>query len=127
MLIAMQKKLLWIVVIWFAVLQTVTPFIHAHLEVDYPAQGHGLHLHDESLLQMAENGHTLIAHPTHTVGVNAAVVEDVDPLPMPLFTLLFVISLFVIVIGRAVISPIKNPFQQLYLHSNSKPRAPPLF
>ena len=127
MLIAMQKKLLWIVVIWFAILQTVTPFIHAHLEADSPAQGHGLHLHDKSLLQMAENGHTLSVHPTHAVGVNAAVVEDIDPLPMPLLTLLFVISLSVIVVGRVVISPIKSPLQQLYLHSNSSPRAPPLF
>jgi hypothetical protein len=127
MLIAMQKKLLWVVVIWFAILQTVTPFIHAHLEADSPAQGYGLHLHDESLLQMAENGHTLSAHPTHAVGVNAAVVEDIDPLPVPLFTLLFVISLSVIVIRRVVVSPIKTPLQQLYLHSNSTPRAPPLF
>jgi hypothetical protein len=127
MLIAMQKKLLWIVVIWFAILQTVTPFIHAHLEADSPAQGHGLHLHDESLLQMAENGHTLSVHPTHAVGVNAAVVEDVDPLPMPLLTLLFVISLSVIVVGRVVVSSIKSPLQQLYLHSNSSPRSPPLF
>ena len=114
--------------IWFAILQTVSPFIHAHLEADSPAQGYGLHLHDEGLLQMSgDEQHMLSAHPAHAVGVNAAVVEDIDPLPLPLFTLLFVISLLVITISQASINLIKHPFPQPYLRSISRPRAPPLF
>jgi hypothetical protein len=127
MFMALHKKLLWVIVIWFAILQTVSPFIHAHLEADSPAQGVGLHLHDEGLLQMSGSEHVLSAHPAHAVGVNVAVVEDVDPLPLPLFALLFVISLSIIIISRARISLIKNPFSQLYLRSLSEPRAPPLF
>ena len=127
MLIALHKKLLWTIVIWFAILQTVSPFIHAHLEADSPAQGYGLHLHDEGLLQMSGDEHVLSAHPAHAVGVNAAVVEDVDPLPLPLFTLLFVISLVVITISQASINLIKYPFPQPHLRSSSRPRAPPLF
>ncbi len=127
MLIVLHKKLLWTIVIWFAVLQAVSPFIHAHLEADSPAQGYGLHLHDESLLQMSGNEHVLSAHPAHAVGVNAAVIEDIPPLPIPLLTLLFVISLAVISISRARIYFIKNPFPQPYLRSISRPRAPPLF
>jgi len=114
-------------VIWFAILQTVSPFIHAHLEADSPAQGYGLHLHDEGLLQMSGNEHALSAHPAHAVGINAAVVEEVDLLPSPLFSLLFVISLFVFIISLAGISLIKHPFPQLYLRFLSRPRAPPLF
>ena len=127
MYIALHKKLLWIIVIWFAILQAVSPFIHAHLEADSPAQGYGLHLHDEGLLQMSGNGHAISAHPAHTVGVNAAVVEDISPLPLPLFTLLFFISLPVISMSRAGINLIKNPLPQPYLRSISRPRAPPLF
>jgi hypothetical protein len=127
MFIALYKKLLWMVVIWFAILQTVSPFIHAHLEADSPAQGYGLHLHDEGLFQMSGNEHVLSAHPAHAVGVHAAVVEDVDPLPSPLFSLLFVISLFVFTISLAGINLIKHPFPQPYLRFLSRPRAPPLF
>jgi hypothetical protein len=127
MFIALHKKLLWIIVIWFAILQTVSPFIHAHLEADSPSQGYGLHLHDEGLLQMSGNEHVLSAHPAHAVGINAAVVEDVDPLPSPLFSLLFVISLIVFTISLAGINLIKHPFPQPYLRSISRPRAPPLF
>ncbi len=127
MLIALHKKLLWVVVIWFAILQTVSPFIHAHLEADSPAQGHGLHVHDEGLLQMSGDEHVISAHPAHAVGVNAAVVEEIAPLPLALFTLLFFISLPVILISRAGINLIKHPLPQPYLRSISRPRAPPLF
>lgn len=123
----LHKKLLWMIVIWFAILQTISPFIHAHLEADSPSQGYGLHLHDEGLLQMSGDEHVLSAHPAHAVGVNVAVVEDIDPLPLPLFTLLFVISLVVITISQAGINLIKHPFPQPYLRSISRPRAPPLF
>jgi hypothetical protein len=127
MLIALHKKLLWIIVIWFAILQTVSPFIHAHLEADSPAQGYGLHMHDEGLLQMSGDQHVISAHPAHAVGVNAAVVEDITPLPLPLFILLFFISLPVITKRRAGISLIKHPLSQPYLRTISRPRAPPLF
>lgn len=127
MFIALHKKLLWIIVIWFAILQTVSPFIHAHLEADTPIQGYGLHLHDEGLSQMSGDKHVLSAHPAHAVGVNAAVVEDSAPLPLPLFTLLFIISLAVLTISQAGIYLIKHPFPQPYLRSIFRPRAPPLF
>ena len=127
MLIALQKKLLWIIVIWFAILQTVSPFIHAHLEADSPAQGYGLHVHDEGLLQMSGDEHVISAHPAHAVGVNAAVVEDISPLPLPLFTLLFFISLPVILVSQAGVNLIKHPLSQPYLRTISRPRAPPLF
>lgn len=127
MLMAMRKKLLWMVVVWFAMLQTVTPFIHAHMEADSPAQGHGLHVHAPALPQAFDNQHrhVLSEHPAHTVGVNAAVVEDADPLPLPLFILLFVLSLPAIAVRQAAFSFIQFPFSQLLLRSISRPRAPP--
>jgi len=127
MFIVLHKKLLWIIVVWFAMLQTVSPFIHAHLEADSPSQGYGLHLHDEGLLQMSGDEHVLIAHPAHAVGVNAAVVEELDPLPQPLFNLLFVICLLLFTVSLAGINLVRHPFPQPYLRFLSRPRAPPLF
>lgn len=128
MLMAMRKKLLWIIVIWFAVLQTVTPFIHAHIEADSSMQGHGLHLHDPALMQMSDvqGKHVLTTHPAHTVGVNAAVVEDPQPLPMLLLVLLFVLYLPVIAKRQFGIYFSQPPFLQVSLRSISRPRAPPL-
>jgi hypothetical protein len=130
MLIALRKKLLWTMVIWFAILQTVLPFIHAHLEADSPAQGQGLHVHAQGMPQVSGAEHALniiSAPPVHTIGVNEAVVENIDLLPLPLFTLLFVISLAVITIRLAGINLTRQPFPLLYLRSLSRPRAPPLF
>lgn len=119
------------IVLWFAVLQTVTPFIHAHMETDSPTQGHGLHLHTPALAQTVHDEqqhlqHVMMEHPVHTVGVNAAVVEDADPLPLPLFILLFILSLPLIALRQVTFSFIQIPFSQLLLRSISRPRAPPL-
>jgi len=130
MFIALRKRLLWMVVIWFAMLQTVLPFIHAHLEADSSAQGQGLHVHAQGMPQVSSAEHalkTISAPPVHTIGVNEAVVKNIDPLPLPLFTLLFVISLAVSTISRSGIHVIRHPLPLLYLRSLSRPRAPPLF
>jgi len=129
-MLALRKKLLWTLVIWFAILQTVLPFIHAHLEADSPAQGQGLHVHAQGLPQVSGAEHALniiSTLPVHTIGVNEAVVENIDPLPLPLFTLLFVISLAVVTISQAGINLTRHPLPLLYLRSLSRPRAPPLF
>lgn len=127
MFIALQKKLLWMILFWFAILQTISPFIHAHVEADYPAQGHGLHLHSEGLFQAALDQHVISAHSTHTIGVNDAVVEDVDPLPLSVFTILFFISLAIVIVSKASFNLTHPPFPQFYLRFYFKPRAPPQF
>lgn len=125
-----NKKLLWVIVVWFAMLQTVLPFIHAHVEADSPAQRHGLHVHDQDQLQysVAQPAYkTISAPPVHTIGVNEAVVKNVDTLPLPLFALLFLISLSLLLTRLVNHNPIKHPLPQLHLSSLSRPRAPPLF
>ncbi len=130
----LNKKLMWMIILWFAVLQTVTPFIHAHLESDVPgeqyAQQYGLHVHDQAILaapaaQQAFD--SVSAPPVHTIGVNEAVVEHQDLLLPPLFALLFVISLSLIAARIPRYSSIRQPLQPLHLRSLSRPRAPPLF
>jgi len=125
----LNKRFLWVIVIWFAVLQTISPFIHAHIETDSSTQGHGLHLHVQNLMQVQDSEHTLknVSHPIHTIGVNKAFVRNVEPLPLPLFAVLFVMGLFVITIQLGKTNLITRPLSPLHLRLLSRPRAPPLF
>ncbi|OYY80036.1 MAG: hypothetical protein B7Y34_06560 [Methylophilales bacterium 16-45-9] len=123
-----RKTLLWMVVMWFALLETVTPFIHAHLEADQPHQPHGLHIHEMGLAEMPDTEHTLknIEIPLHTVVVTQALVKNVDALPLPIFALLFVLSLSLLITRFFKSSDIQHSQLPIYLRSCSRPRAPPL-
>jgi len=123
-----RKTLLWVVVMWFALLQTVTPFIHAHTEADQSHQLHGLHIHEVGLSGMPDTEHTFknAEVPLHTVGVTQALVKSVDALPLPIFTLLFVISLSLLAMRPFNTDRMQHPQLPIYLRSCSRPRAPPL-
>ncbi|MEY3884306.1 MAG: hypothetical protein RIS87_81 [Pseudomonadota bacterium] len=136
MFVVLNKKLLWIIVIWFAILQMLSPLIHAHMEVDAPSQGHGLHVHldeDTSLLQTSG----LIKTPAfkefstsmHTIGVDKALVKKLELLQTPVFAVLFAIFSMLLIAQLVRIKPkfrflLPHPF---FLKSQSRPRAPPFF
>ena len=113
---------------WFALLQTVTPFIHAHMEADQPNQPHGLHMHEMGLAALPDSEHTFksIDAPVHTVGVTQALVKNVDALPLPIFALLFVLSLTLLAIRPLKTSTFQRSELSIFLRSCSRPRAPPL-
>lgn len=115
------------IVLWFALLQTFAPFIHAHFEGDATAQGQGLHMHELSLAQLPDSEHTLknVALPIHTIGVEQALVKNIDLLPAPIFALLFAISLALVVTRHIRIYFVSQFQHSLYLRSLSRPRAPP--
>jgi len=136
MLVVLNKKWLWIIVIWFAVLQMLSPLIHAHMEVDAPSQGQGLHVHlddDTSLLQTSG----LIKTPAfkefstsmHTIGVDKALVKKLELLQTPVFAVLFAIFSMLLIAQLVRIKPkfrflLPHPF---FLKCQSRPRAPPFF
>lgn len=123
-----HKTLLWIVVAWFAVLQTIAPFIHAHLEADQPQQGHGLHIHQPGLLDLPDLEHTLknVDAPMHVVGVNQGLVKHVDIVPLPLFFVWFVLCLPLFTCWRLKPFFTSHHALPIYLRAHSCPRAPPL-
>ncbi|MDP3743019.1 MAG: hypothetical protein Q8Q76_01585 [Methylotenera sp.] len=131
MFLAPNKKSLWFIVIWFAVLQTFSPFIHGHFEADTPAQGVGLHIHMQAFAQTNtqanDNVHALqnVSDTIHTVGVDKARIKSVDLLPPPVFAVLLVLFLFVLATKIISISVARLPYLSLYLRPQSKPRAPP--
>ncbi|MDO9152024.1 MAG: hypothetical protein Q7U33_11660 [Methylotenera sp.] len=128
MLKGLNKKLLWIVVVWFAILQAFTPFIHAHVQADTYADGHGLHMHDAGLFEFQDNVHTLKnISDIETIGVNKALVKNMEALPVPLFLMLFIIPLLILSVRRYRYERTAHVSIPLFLKSLAGPRAPPLF
>jgi hypothetical protein len=124
MFLLLNRKFMWFMVIWFAFLQTISPFIHGHIGADSPSQGYGLHMH---VLEVQHDGvHVLKnAHSVHTIGVDEALVKSADLLPAPFFIVLFVLCLFVSVTQTFNFNYIFPTRLSLYLRPQSKPRAPP--
>jgi len=116
-------------VIWFAILQMLSPLIHAHVEVDQPEQGHGLHVHAQDLFQTQNKIPHLytIANDIHTIGVDKALVKSLDLLPLPFFVLLFTIAMLSVFLQASGFQPASFPRLPLYLRPQLSPRAPPLF
>lgn len=127
MFLAFNKKLMWLLVIWFAVLQTVSPFIHGHMGGDTPDQGHGLHIHVQASAPVTDVVHTLkTGELVHIIGVDDALVKSIDVLTLPLFAVLFVLFLFAAA-NSFPVSRFTPSFRlPLYLRPQSSPRAPPL-
>jgi hypothetical protein len=123
-----HKHVLWMVVAWFAVLQTITPFIHGHLEADAFTQSYGLHIHEPGLLDLPDTEHTLknVDVPIHIVGVNQGVIKNFDLIPSPLFFVWFVFCLPLLIC--ICLNPLLTQQRSLsiYLRAHSCPRAPPL-
>ena len=125
----LNKKILWTIVIWFAILQMLSPLIHAHVEADQPEQGYGLHVHAQDLFQTQDNiPHVYtIANNIHTVGVDKALVQSLDLLPLPLFVLLFTLATLSIVLPESRCQSASFRRLPFYLRPQLSPRAPPLF
>jgi hypothetical protein len=129
MLKGLNKKLLWIIVVWFAILQLFTPFIHAHVvQADNYAYGHGLHMHDVGLFEFQDNVHTLKnISDIETIGVDKALVKSIEALPVPLFLIFFIIPLLLLALRRYRYERTAHVSIPLFLKSLAGPRAPPIF
>jgi hypothetical protein len=113
---------------WFAILQAFTPFIHAHVQADTYAYGHGLHIHDAGLFQLQDTVHTLRnVSDVQIIGVDKALVKNIEALPAPLFLVLFVILLLAISVQRYKYERTAHFCISPFLQSVAGPRAPPLF
>jgi|APLak6261670063_1056076.scaffolds.fasta_scaffold01575_2 hypothetical protein len=130
MLRGFNKKLLLLIVVWFAVLQAFSPFIHAHVQADTSAYGHGLHMHEADLFQSLDTVHTLKnVNDVQVVGVDKALAKtkNLEVLPVPLFLMLFIIPLLVVSTRRHKYAFTAHISIPPFLQSVAGPRAPPLF
>ncbi len=127
MLKGLNKKLLWVIVVWFAILQIFAPFIHAHVQADTPAYGHGLHMHDGGSFQTKDTTPTLRnVDDVQVVSLDKALVKNIKALPVPLFLMLFILPLLVISVQRYRYARNVHLGTPFYFISLTRPRAPPL-
>ncbi len=69
----------------FAVLQTLQPFIHAHVDADHPIQNTGFHVgneHEEvfSAEHLADHVVLSVPHASHTISVDSSIKQDAENL-----------------------------------------------
>jgi hypothetical protein len=139
MLSRCQKIWIWSVIVCFALLQAISPFIHGHIATASSLQGSGLHMHAEDVEFLLTDhhavgdGHIAFVHfsisnqatPLYVVGVDKALVKDLEVLVLPVLAFM----LFVLMPLR--LANAKTQFVEPYPSSNRLlrerpyPRAPP--
>ncbi len=124
-----NKRVLWTIVIWFAFLQMISPLIHAHFDTDATQQGHGLHMAADDLLQSIDSSPVIknVSTGSHTIGVNQALLERFDLLPLPLLVILFVLAMLLAKCLSTQSAALFLSSLPIYLRPHSTPRAPPQF
>jgi len=127
------KWLTLVIAIFFAILQGLQPFIHAHIDANHPVQETGFHMgaeHEELFITSNTPTVSVIPHASHIVSVASAIKQDIDPaLFVDLIGFVLVALCFAI-----VLQSVAQYFPQLILvppKSSSRrlpaSRAPPQF
>lgn len=124
------KTLSWIVVIWFALLQAMSPLIHGHMDTDHPDLIPALHLHEGDYHHQADSQHGPFvvdaSHVTHTISV-AAGISNQRGMGLDLSTLLLLIvcllSLPKTVLSRLFV--VETPADYSTRHRHPVAHAPP--
>lgn len=139
MLSRCQKFWIWSVIVCFALLQAISPFIHGHIATASALQGSGLHMHAEDVEFLlndhhkVDDGHGAFEHfsisnqttPLYVVGVDKAVVKDLDGLVLPVLALiLFVLAPLSLHKNRTHFVEVHRPIRRT-LRERPSPRAPP--
>lgn len=90
------NKTKWVtvaVVICFAILQALQPFIHAHVDAEHPIQKTGFHVgdeHEEVLnVEHLANYPSNVPHASHTISVDSSIKQDTD-------SMLFINTIFAV-------------------------------
>jgi hypothetical protein len=135
------NKAKWVtlaVSVCFAILQTLQPFIHAHLlDVDHPTQHTGFHLGDDHEASVSFSDHqadhaaTNTVHASNTVSVASGIKQDVNSalLVEALSTALLYFCFIIVALSTLKRYPSSNltaTYRQLRRRLPA-PRAPPQF
>lgn len=124
----LNKKILWMIVIWFAVLQAISPFIHVHVGVDSSTQSDGFHMHIASVNQANDVAHTLknLPSPTITIGLDNGVARILSQLLPVFFVALVTLLLFLAQLRFSHRDFSTFSKQPAVVRPQSRPRAPPI-
>lgn len=136
MVLAKSKWITLVIALLFAILQTLQPFIHGHLDSDHTVHHIGFHVGGEHEIAPevvhhdAEHKMSNVSHPSHTVSVSSGVKEDVNPALSvdTLFVVLLVIFFISVSLSNSKSYSSSNRFHYNLLKRRlPASRAPPLF
>ncbi len=123
------------VALCFAILQTLQPFIHGHLDTEHPIQDTGFHIgtdHEEAESLLNAHHHTIsdVVHASHTISVASGIKQEINPALLAdtvlvvLFCLCFAIFLLSTLRSYRLLS--LTPYESLKRRLPAS-RAPPQF
>lgn len=118
---------MWVIIVWFAVLQACSPLLHAHIESDISQSPQGIHMHGLSTdTHQDQFQHQTISHSeAHVITVDQGTLkEDFKFLPPLLAMLVALVFSFTLARTYARINHVQPALPQPYRH-NTHPRAPP--
>ena len=129
----LNKKLgILFLAIWFAILQAISPFVHAHISATHDSDNqHGLHIHAISLSAANKEVHSAslndYALDTHIVVLDKGIIQKLQLLGQ-VCAVLAIFVFFIFQSPAIKLSPrrqSKPPLNRLRISLN--PRAPPYF
>lgn len=129
MLILKKSLGVWFLAIWFAILQTLSPFVHAHIDGSHSDQDNGLHIHQISLKAFSQNMHHVSANDfaldSHIVVIDKAVLQKVQ-LSVLTCALVAIYIFYVIQTNSPKLRPQRQVrLKPIYQRTSLNPRAPP--
>lgn len=124
------KKLPWIIVLCFALLQVIAPFIHTHLGDGILSEYASLHVHADEPTHFADhdNNHYIadLSHTMHTVTVANGFINDFDN-SLTIYAAIFVV--YFLLVKTSSLKRFHSVSNLLHDYSLKRrrpaPRAPP--
>ena len=135
MLVIKTKWITLVFAIFFAILQVLQPFIHAHLDGDHQLQNVGFHVgeeHEENTNvsnHLTDHSLSSIPHAAHTVLVSTGIKQDIDPALLTNAIALVVLCLCFIILLQSALTlypPLTLIYHQSLKRKLPASRAPPL-
>jgi hypothetical protein len=125
------KKLSWMIVLCFALLQVIAPFIHTHSGAEHLPEHASLHVHADEHEHSAnhDDNHyvTDLSHTMHTVTVANGLINELDS-SLTLYATILVICFLLLRTNPIVTFPVNNFLHDYFFkRRRPAPRAPPQF
>jgi hypothetical protein len=122
-----QSKFTWVIAFWFALLQTFSPLMHAHIESEPLQQSQGIHVHGfDTDAHHDQYKHVTVTHTeAHIITVDkGALKEDFQFSPSIMAVMVVLAFSFIIISAYSRSYAVSTPLPLFYRYS-TRPRAPP--
>ena len=128
-MLRMQSTRVWVIIFWFALLQTLSPLMHAHIESDNDQQPHGIHMHNIADVPAEQSQLPHISDTdseSHIITVDKGALKEDFKFAPPLFALIIALLFIPQLVAKYHFGYLATPTPPLFYTHNASPRAPPL-